>query len=310
MNTMMIGVDVGGTAIKFALIDKEGTILAKKQIATNSENDGIGIAEDIIAMIQEEFMSKLNTEDELIGIGIGVPGPISKDGETVIKAVNLGWHNLALKTIVEQKLARSVYLVNDANAAALGEMWRGAAVGVKDLVFVTLGTGVGGGIVVNGQLVNGAHSSGGEIGHIPIAAKEERICGCGNTNCLETFASATGLVNTMKKIAVRESLVCGTFSTVDIVEWARNGDSLAKEAIETTARYMGGALAGILNTIDVEEIVIGGGLAEAGAALLVPIKRYIDLAVFPEIRGKYRFAKAQLGNDAGVLGAVYPFSLR
>lgn len=191
----LIGIDIGGTSIKFALMDDAGTIEKKWSIPTNIAEKGKYIPKEICASI------RMTLEDTGLATvkGIGVPGPISPDGKTVVQAVNLDWKDLPLKEIIETDLGIGVCLLNDANAAALGEMWKGAAQGNVNLLFVTLGTGVGGGIVLNGEVLNGCHSSGGEIGHIPIRSDEQRLCGCGGRNCLETCASANGLALSMRK---------------------------------------------------------------------------------------------------------------
>lgn len=303
MIKQMIGIDVGGTAIKLALIDVYGEILKKWQIATNIEDNGRKIPNDIVRSIQM-MIDQQNQPAEIIGIGIGVPGPISPDGQTVVRAVNLGWEDMPLKSAIEKELDIPVVLLNDANAAALGEMWKGAARGKSNLIFVTLGTGVGGGIIIDGKVINGVHSSGGEIGHIPVFSEENRVCGCGNTNCLETFASANGFVKTMKSMLSEEK---DEFSAVEVFEWINAGDSKAREALDITVTYLGKAIAGVMNTVDAEEVVIGGGLSGAGEALLKPLKEKIDQYIFPAIRGNYILSKAQLGNDAGIYGAVYSY---
>lgn len=193
----LIGIDIGGTSIKFALMDDAGTIEKKWSIPTNIAEKGKDIPKEICDSIRTTLEdARLAT---VKGIGIGVPGPISPDGKMVVQAVNLDWKDLPLKEIIETDLGIGVCLLNDANAAALGEIWKGAAQGKANLLFVTLGTGVGGGIVLNGEVLNGCHSSGGEIGHIPIRSDEQRLCGCGGRNCLETFASANGLALSMRK---------------------------------------------------------------------------------------------------------------
>lgn len=301
----MIGIDIGGTAIKFALIDVHGNISKKWTIRTDAADNGNHIPNDIIRAIKAEVLDGASSQGDIIGIG--VPGPISRNGELVKKAVNLGWSDMPLKPVIEKELKLPVILLNDANAAALGEMWKGAARGKANLVFVTLGTGVGGGIILNGEVLNGTHSSGGEIGHIPVQSEEERVCGCGNSNCLETYASATGLLKTMRRIDERKQLTQNAFTPIDIFDWLKEGNPLAEQAVQTTVNHLGFALAGIMNTLDVEEIVVGGGLSEAGDLLLEPLKAVIDRHVFPEIRGNYDVKKAELGNDAGIYGAVYAY---
>ncbi|WP_286028124.1 ROK family protein [Ligilactobacillus agilis] len=297
-----VAVDLGGTTIKFAIIDELGKIIKKWHIKTDVSDNGKNIPQDIVDTIKAEA-----NDVEVSGVGIGVPGPISADGRSVVRAVNLGWGLTPLSDFIQKQLQVPVLLVNDANAAALGEMWQGAAQGKKNIVFVTLGTGVGGGIILNKRIINGVHSSGGEIGHIPVESDEHRVCGCGNINCLETFSSANGMVKTMQKILADNGEERGDFTTVDIFEWLKKGDELAQQALDITVDKLGRAIASIMNTVDAEEVVIGGGLSAAGAPLLLPLKDVIDKHIFPEIRGNYHLKQATLGNDAGAFGAIAGF---
>lgn len=301
----LIGIDIGGTSIKFALMDDAGTIEKKWSIPTNIAEKGKDIPKEICASIRTTL-----EDAELAavkGIGIGVPGPISPDGKMVVQAVNLDWKNLPLKEIIETDLGIGVCLLNDANAAALGEMWKGAAQGNANLLFVTLGTGVGGGIVLNGEVLNGCHSSGGEIGHIPIRSEEQRLCGCGGRNCLETFASANGLALSMRKKLEEVNENWPEITPPIVFEKAAQKNVHAQAVSAEFTDILGQALAGIMNTIDVEEIVIGGGLSEAGDQLLLPLKEKLEQYVFPQIKAHFSLKKAQLGNEAGIYGAVYAY---
>nr|WP_321292433.1 ROK family protein [uncultured Trichococcus sp.] len=295
----LIGIDIGGTTIKMALFDAEGTMLDKWQIPTNTEENGIFIPDEMVASINKRLADKKQNSSELLGIGIGVPGPV--DDLVVKRAVNLGWSDFPLKQLMEQRLNLPVVLLNDANAAALGELWQGSADQLRDIVFVTLGTGVGGGIIVDGKILNGRHASGGEIGHIPVQSEETRLCGCGNTNCLECYGSAKGMLNTMNQLAGEEVVS----NTKEIFALITQGDSRAQEALTITIDYLARAIAGILNTLDPEELVIGGGVSEAGEAFLTPLKTALDQYTFPQISGHIQLRKAALGNDAGVYGAAY-----
>lgn len=304
----LIGIDIGGTSIKFALMDDAGTIEKKWSIPTNIAEKGKDIPNEICASI------RMTLEDAGLatvkGIGIGVPGPISPDGKTVVQAVNLDWKDLPLKEIIETDLGIGVCLLNDANAAALGEMWKGAAQGNVNLLFVTLGTGVGGGIVLNGEVLNGCHSSGGEIGHIPIRSDEQRLCGCGGRNCLETFASANGLALSMRKKLKEVNEVWPEITPPMVFEKAAQKNVHAQAVLAEFVDILGQALAGIMNTIDVEEIVIGGGLSEAGEQLLLPLTEKLEEYVFPQIKAHFSVKKAQLGNAAGIYGAVYAYLIK
>lgn len=304
----LIGIDIGGTSIKFALMDDAGTIEKKWSIPTNIAEKGKDIPKEICASIRMTLEGAgLAT---VKGIGIGVPGPISPDGKTVVQAVNLDWKDLPLKEIIETDLGIGVCLLNDANAAALGEMWKGAAQGNVNLLFVTLGTGVGGGIVLNGEVLNGCHSSGGEIGHIPIRSEEQRLCGCGGRNCLETFASANGLALSIRKKLVEVNETWREITPPMVFEKAAQKNVHAQAVLEEFIDILGQALAGIMNTIDVEEIVIGGGLSEAGEQLLLPLTEKLEEYVFPQIKAHFSVKKAQLGNEAGIYGAVYAYLIK
>lgn len=304
----LIGIDIGGTSIKFALMDDAGTIEKKWSIPTNIAEKGKYIPKEICASI------RMTLEDAGLatvkGIGIGVPGPISPDGKTVVQAVNLDWKDLPLKEIIETDLGIGVCLLNDANAAALGEMWKGAAQGNVNLLFVTLGTGVGGGIVLNGEVLNGCHSSGGEIGHIPIRSDEQRLCGCGGRNCLETFASANGLALSMRKKLVEVNETWREITPPMVFEKVAQKNVHAQAVLAEFTDILGQALAGIMNTIDVEEIVIGGGLSEAGEQLLLPLTEKLEEYVFPQIKAHFSVKNAQLGNEAGIYGAVYAYLIK
>ncbi|SAZ40593.1 glucokinase [Enterococcus faecium] len=301
----VIGIDIGGTFIKFALMNSLGVIDRKWSIPTNISEKGRFIPEEICFSIR-----KMLGEDSLkivTGIGIGVPGPISPDGKMVVQAVNLDWKDLPLREMIENDLGIGVCLLNDANAAALGEMWQGAAKGKQNLLFVTLGTGVGGGIVLNGQVLNGCHSAGGEIGHIPIRSNEDRLCGCGGRNCLETFASANGLALSMRKKLETVGEQWSEMTPPIVFEKAVQNNEYAIQVLDEFTDVLGQALAGIMNTIDVEEVVIGGGLSEAGDALLIPLKKKMDQYVFPQIKNHFSVKKVSLGNEAGIFGAVYAY---
>lgn len=302
-NKKIIGVDIGGTSIKFALIDTQGIIENKWSIPTNISEKGKFIPAEISSSIRSSINK--DTLKEIEGIGIGVPGAISSDGEIVVRAVNLDWEQLPLKKMIQQELDIEACLLNDANAAALGEMWKGAARGRKNLLFVTLGTGVGGGIILNGEVLNGCHSAGGEIGHIPIRSDENRLCGCGGINCLETFASANGFVLSMRKKLDQLNVSWPAITPPNIFEKVAQNDEAANEVFDEFLTVLAQALAGIVNTIDVEEIILGGGLSEVGASLLEPLKKKLENYIFPQIRPHFSVKKALLGNDAGVYGAAY-----
>lgn len=299
----IIGIDIGGTSVKCVLMDQLGTIEKKWSIPTNISEKGKYIPREICSSIRSSIKNSILTE--IVGIGIGVPGSISADGGTVVQAVNLDWKELPLKKIIETELGIDVQLLNDANAAALGELWKGASQGKSNLLFVTLGTGVGGGIVLNSNVINGCHSAGGEIGHIPVHSSENRLCGCGGRNYLETFASANGLILSMRQKLESVEETWTEITPPIIFKKAAQNNKYAKDVLEAFIDILAQGLAGIMNTIDVEEIIIGGGVSEAGEQLLNPLKEKMDIYIFPQIREHYSLKKALLGNEAGMYGAVY-----
>lgn len=299
MPNKIIGIDIGGTAIKLALLNMAGVLIEKWSISTNISDNGSHIPYEIVNSIKGKFSQAGESLENLMGIGIGVPGPV--DDVHVKRAVNLGWSNFPLKNIIEQALHVPVVLLNDANAAALGEFWKGTDVPLNDIVFITIGTGVGGGIIVNGQIINGHHSSGGEIGHIPVVSTEKRVCGCGNVNCLECYGSANGMVKTFNQLANRTIVS----NAKEIFELLETGDQFAQETLKITINYLAKAISGIVNTLDPEEIVIGGGVSEADQLFIVPLREALEKSVFPQIRESIQIRKASLGNDAGIYGAAY-----
>lgn len=306
MSKFCFGVDVGGTSVKMGLFDMEGTVLDKWEIPTRTENNGSEILPDIAAAVKNKMQEKSIDKADVTGIGVGVPGPVDAEG-VVHVAVNLGWGVTNLKKILEELTGMHVEAGNDANVAALGEMWKGGGVGHKNLVAVTLGTGVGGGIIVNGQILAGATGAGGEIGHIHVEDEETVACNCGNKGCLEQYASATGIVNLAnKKLAetaedtvLRQSEV----SAKTVFDAVKAGDKVAREIAEEFGEYLGKALASIAGVVNPEIFVIGGGVSKAGNVVLEFIEKYYRPYVFQGSRDVI-FALATLGNDAGIYGAA------
>ncbi len=307
MKKYCFGVDVGGTTIKLGLFDVDGNLLDKWDIVTHVENHGETILPDIARTIQDKIAEKEISVDDIVGIGLGAPGPITEDGY-VNKTANLGWDR---KFNLEKSLANitgfPVKAANDANVAALGEMWKGGAEGYHNLVMVTLGTGVGGGVIIQDRIVTGATGSGGEIGHLHVNDSEEEQCGCGSFGCLEQYASATGVVRLAKRklstsnepSILRERRI----SAKTVFDAVKVGDALAIEIIEEFGKYLGSALANVAATIDTEVFVIGGGVSRAGIILLDYVEKYYKQYAFFAIRDK-KFVLATLGNDAGIYGAA------
>ena len=300
------GIDVGGTSVKLGLFDETGELLKKWEIPTDLRDSGSHIlpqiAESIAACAREFGLSAA----QLLGVGIGVPGPVADDG-TVNRCVNLGWGVFNLHEALSRLTGLPVKAGNDANVAALGEYWRGGGAGCSSMVLATLGTGVGGGIILGGRILGGAHGVGGEIGHIVLNKDETEPCGCGKYGCAEQYASATGIVRTARRqlaasdtpSALRgiEQLTCK-----DIFDCAAQGDELAQQVLEFTYDCLGEFLADVCCVCDPELIVIGGGVSKAGQVLLDGIARHFPRYMFHACKDT-RFALAKLGNDAGIYGS-------
>ena len=301
------GVDVGGTTVKLGFFDEEGNLLEKWEIPTRTQENGKHILPDVAASILGKMKEREVSREDIAGVGIGAPGPIDAKG-TVYVAVNLGWGTFSLKNELQSLLNLPVEAGNDANVAALGEMWKGGGQGYSNVVAVTLGTGVGGGIIVDGKILSGATGAGGEIGHIHVMDDETEACNCGNCGCLEQYTSATGIVRLAKRrlaeddkpSVLRES---GNISAKTVFDAVKDGDELAIEVAERFGKILGKTLAGIAAVVNPEIFVIGGGVSKAGPVLLDYIQKNYTLYAFSGSRGAL-FALATLGNDAGIYGAA------
>lgn len=306
MSQYIFGVDIGGTTVKLGFFDVEGNLLEKWEILTRKEENGSKILPDVAESIKSKMAEKQLTSTDILGIGVGAPGPIDSNG-VVHRAVNLGWGTFSIKETLEDLLHIPVMAGNDANVAALGEMWKGGGQGSSDLIVVTLGTGVGGGIIIGGKVLTGADGAGGEIGHIHVQEGEEECCGCGNKGCLEQYASATGI----KRLAVKKMeesdkdsiLRKGEVSAKTVFNGVKAKDELAMEVAAEFGKYLGNGLAVIASVINPETIVIGGGVSKAGEVLFDYIKPSYEKNVFHANRN-VKFALATLGNDAGIYGAA------
>ena len=300
------GVDLGGTTVKLAYFDQEGAMLSKWEIPTNISDNGSHILPDIAAAIRSYIEENNIAFDSLIGVGIGVPGPVTPDG-IVNKCINLGWGVFNIEKTLSDLTGLPVKAGNDATVATLGECWKGGGAGCKNMVMATLGTGVGGGIVVDGRVIHGSTGAGGEIGHMVLNRNETESCGCGKRGCVEQYCSATGIVRIAKQFLANredasslrnvENLTCK-----DIFDASAAGDELAAEILEQVYAYMGEFLANICNVVNPECVVLGGGVSKAGAPLLEGVQRYFGKFVF-HAAANVRFALATLGNDAGAYGA-------
>lgn len=307
MSKVIFGVDLGGTTVKMGYFDTEGNVKDKWEIPTRKENNGSNILPDIAASIKAKMNEMGMEKNDVIGVGIGVPGPVDANG-VIYKAANLGWGVFSVKEELAVLLGGiPVEAGNDANVAALGEMWQGGGKGYKNLVAVTLGTGVGGGIIVEGKVLTGATGAGGEIGHIHIVDDERDTCGCGNHGCLEQYASATGISRLAKRRLAEDdkpsSLRNGDLSAKAVFDAVKAGDEVAKEIAARFGQYLGKGLAAVACVVNPEIFVIGGGVSKAGDVLFDYIVDEYKKYVFRGSRDA-KFALAKLGNDAGIYGAA------
>ena len=308
MKKYCFGIDVGGTTVKMGLFTTEGELLDKWEIPTRKEDGGAYILNDVAASVEAKLAEKNIAKEDVAGAGIGVPGPTLDTGYVSI-CVNLGWKDKNPANELSELLSIPVKAGNDANVAALGEMWKGGGEGHLDVVLLTLGTGVGGGIIINGEIAPSHRGVGGELGHITVNPDEEATCNCGNHGCLEQYASATGVVRIAKKLlaASKEESSLRTLETVtakDVFDAAKAGDHLAVEAVEVLGKYLGLVVANVALTVDPDVFVIGGGVSKAGQVLIDVITKYYHK--FAKIIGdnKAKVVLAKLGNDAGIYGAA------
>ena len=301
-----MGVDVGGTSVKLGLFETEGKLLDKWEIPTRKENHGEQILPDVAASILGKLEEKKIQREAVAGVGMGIPAPVDSEG-VVQQTANVGWgYKEVTRELSELLDGMRVEAGNDANVAAMGEMWLGAGRGEKNLVMVTLGTGVGGGVIVDGHMIVGHHGAGGEIGHICVNREEEDSCGCGLHGCLEQYASATGIAKLARKALSgehEETVLHGEPSAKDVFDAVKAGDALATRIADEFGRYLGGALASIAVVADPAVFVIGGGVSKAGPVLIPFVeKAFREKAFFANKDTK--IVLAELGNDAGICGAA------
>lgn len=310
MKEYAFGIDLGGTTAKIGLFTTSGALLEKWEVATDTSHAGEHILENLAAAVLGKMKEQSIQPEQVEGVGIGVPGPVLDSSIVPIVCANLGgWGERNVSAQLSGLLDGLKVLVgNDANVAALGEIWMGAAKGAKNAVMVTLGTGVGGGVVVNGKVIDGVHGAGGEIGHITVNRHETAVCGCGKRGCLEQYSSATGVVRCMKKLLDENPdtpcVLRGTeFAAKDVFDAARNGDALASREVDEMSDTLGMALANIASTVDPEAFLVGGGVARAGDVLFAPLNKHFQEYAFKSCR-ETPIKQASLGNDAGIYGAV------
>lgn len=314
MSKKIIGIDLGGTSVKLAILTTEGEIQEKWSIKTNILDEGSHIVPDIIESILHRFETHGLTKDDFLGVGMGSPGVVDSEAGTVIGAYNLNWKNLQLvKEQFEAALGLPFFIDNDANVAALGEQWVGAGNNNPNVVFMTLGTGVGGGVIAAGNLIRGVKGAGGELGHITVDFEAPFACTCGKKGCLETVASATGIVNLSRRYAdqyagdakLKQMIDDGQDVTAkDVFDLAKEGDDLALIVYRHFSEYLGVACANIAAVLNPAYIVLGGGVSAAGEFLLDGVRKVFAENSFPQIKESTQIVLATRGNDAGVLGAA------
>ncbi|MFP4175867.1 MAG: ROK family protein [Planctomycetota bacterium] len=313
MSTAVIGIDLGGTYIKAGSLTPDGEILYRGRRQTRAEGGPEGVCDNIAAAVNE--CREAVGDREVVGVGIGSPGPLNVSRGIVYFAPNLpGWEDVPLRDMVADRTGLDCVVENDANAAALGEQWKGAGAGCSSLVQFTLGTGIGGGIVLDGEVWHGFNDCAAEIGHMSIDPEGPR-CGCGNWGCVEAFASATAMVR-----RIRETISSGCKSTLskmapdditarDIYEAATEGDSAARENIHMTGFYLGVAVANIMHVFNPEVVVFSGGVTAAGNMLLRPIRQTARERSMEACRRDVKIRFAELGEDAGIVGAGRSYML-
>lgn len=310
MTKYIYGIDIGGTTVKMGLFDEKGDMLEKWEIVTRKENNGENILPDIVKSIKEKNTEKSIETDDILGIGMGVPGPITEDGR-VLKCANLGWGIFSVADELSKLTGvEKVKVGNDANVAALGEQWRGGGRGFDNIVMVTLGTGVGGGIIMDGKILTGENGAAGEIGHITVNPKETLTCGCGCKGCLEQYSSATGVIRMAKerleasdKPSELRKFAADEIGGKEVFDAYKAGDELAAEAVNEFAIYLGMGLGNVASVVDTQAFVIGGGLSKNGPVVIDIVKEQYKKNVMFALKNT-EFRLAELGNDAGMYGAV------
>lgn len=306
MSKYCFGIDVGGTTVKCGLFNVEGEVLDKWEIPSRTEDGGKNILPDVAAAILSKLEEKGIDKAEVAGVGIGVPGPVDDNG-VIACAVNLHWGRIDIVKEMEALTGLKTKAGNDANVAALGELWKGGGMGYRNLIMLTLGTGVGGGIIINEKILGGSHGAAGELGHVHVEDNIKDPCNCGCCGCLEQVASATGIVRLAKEelaASDEDSLLRqGEVSAKTVFDAVKEGDALAIRIAERFGAYLGKAAAVFSSVLDPEAFVIGGGVSKAGEILLDFVKKNYVPYAFPTAKD-VAFKLATLGNDAGIYGAA------
>jgi glucokinase len=317
----IIGVDLGGTNIVAGALTLDGTKhLAMRSIPTNSAAGDEAVAERIVALVEGVFLDAISetgaTRQDFVGIGVGAPGPLDRERGIVLVAPNLGWKDFPLRDRIHERLRLPTTLDNDANCATFGEWWQGAARGGRNVIGLTIGTGIGGGLIIDGALFHGASDMAGEIGHTTIDLNG-RHCKCGNYGCLEAYASGPAIATRAREVLVREesasmmpSMVGGKLDMITaqtVYDAAKSGDQVANEIVRDTARYLGAGIANLLNTFNPDTVVVAGGVTAAGDTLFVPLRAEVRRRAFKPAVTAARIVPGELPGTAGVVGAVASF---
>lgn len=302
----VFGADIGGTTVKLGLFTEKGDLLEKWEIPTVVGEEGKAVLRDVSEAVNDCIARHGIDRTEVLGVGAGIPGPVRSDG-TVNRCVNLGWGVFNVNDALSQIIGLPVKSANDANVAALGEYWMGGGKGFKDMIFVTLGTGVGGAIIADGKIVAGANGAGGELGHMVIRPDEPEACACGRHGCVQQYVSATGIVRVVKQWLEKHADVKTEMRSAEkltakiIFDVAAAGDKAAIAALEDVYDAFGFFVAASCTVTDPEVVVIGGGVSKAGQPLLDGAKKGLEKYVFyPNVGTQFRLA--ELGNDAGIYG--------
>ena len=320
----IVGVDLGGTNIVVGAMSADGKQhFAMRSIPTGAESGAEGVADRIVGLIEGVVLDTIaetnSSRRDVIGVGVGAPGPLDREKGLVVVAPNLGWKNFPLRDRISDRLRMPVTLDNDANCATVGEWWQGAARGGTNVVGMTIGTGIGGGLIIDGKLFHGASDVAGEIGHTTIDLNG-RHCKCGNYGCLEAYASGPAIATRAREVLVREetasllpSLVGGKLDSITaetVYKAAKQGDAVASEIVRDTARYLGAGIANLLNILNADVVVVAGGVTQAGDALFVPLRAEVRRRAFRPAVDATRIVAGELPGTAGVVGAVATFKMQ
>jgi glucokinase len=320
----IVGVDLGGTNIVVGAMSSDGKQhFAMRSIPTSAELGAEGVADRIVGLIEGVVLDTIaetnSSRRDVIGVGVGAPGPLDREKGLVVVAPNLGWRNFPLRDRISERLRLPVTLDNDANCATVGEWWQGAARGGTNVVGMTIGTGIGGGLIIDGKLFHGASDVAGEIGHTTIDLNG-RHCKCGNYGCLEAYASGPAIATRAREVLVREetasllpSLVGGKLESITaetVYKAAQQGDAVASEIVRDTARYLGAGIANLLNVLNADVVVVAGGVTQAGDALFVPLRAEVRRRAFRPAVDATRIVPGELPGTAGVVGAVATFKMQ